>query len=575
MVVTLVSAARQFQSEKSESHITGNLLQQLLVMDLGVATSGPITREFSAVVIAGFGNELVPLTSNNGAEPCPKALVPLANKPMIDYVMSWIEQAGVKDVLLICPSIHRPMISHHVHSGLSTLRIDVQTYDESPEGNTGTCTLLRHFANRISEDFILLPCDFIPPPSLSLSTILNKHRTESVSDGSVATACWFAAQKPDKNSLVEDWGSIPPPVPIVWDDATGTLLQVDTADDLDRNSEELELRMSLLLQYDYFVLYISLVVNRHTSDIRERSFPTAIRIHTYMSVEDQYWTYCKRRNTLIRSERNSFLGYARCNTNERNVKNTGTDVSLRHSTLRAQAKVYSKSVLHQSDDADASSPFDPESTTDSSSLRVGIVLHPATAGFATRVNNIHSLLDMNRRLLAETTYALPTDPQNRSLIDPKAQISSDTIIGAFTQVSERTTIKKSVIGKHCVLGKMARITGCVLLDHCVIEDGQVFTVTFYFPHLTSILFSAKIDGCILGKNTKVGTKAELTRCVTQAGYEVGSGETFKNEKLDVSDWTAGPDESEEDDDDDEEENDDDDDEDDDDEDEEEEEEEKD
>ncbi|KAJ3932687.1 MAG: UDP-3-O-glucosamine N-acyltransferase [Lentinula lateritia] len=506
-------------------------------MDLGVATSGPITREFSAVVIAGFGNELVPLTSNNGAEPCPKALVPLANKPMIDYVMSWIEQAGVKDVLLICPSIHRPMISHHVHSGLSTLRIDVQTYDESPEGNTGTCTLLRHFANRISEDFILLPCDFIPPPSLSLNTILNKHRTESVSDGSVATACWFAAQKPDKTSLVEDWGSIPPPVPIVWDDATGTLLQVDTADDLDRNSEELELRMSLLSQYPRTKLS-SRYQDSHVYVCRRSVLDLLQEKKHFDSFREEFIPWlCKVQYQRTKREKYGHILNPITNVITQNV-------SLRHSTLRAQAKVYSKSVLHQSDDADASSPFDPESTTDSSSLRVGIiVLHPATAGFATRVNNIHSLLDMNRRLLAETTYALPTDPQNRSLIDPKAQISSDTIIGAFTQVSERTTIKKSVIGKHCVLGKMARITGCVLLDHCVIEDG------------------AKIDGCILGKNTKVGAKAELTRCVTQAGYEVGSGETFKNEKLDVSDWTAGPDESEEDDDDDEEETDDDDDED--------------
>lgn len=35
--------------------------------------------------------------------------------------------------------------------------------------------------------------------------------------------------------------------------------------------------------------------------------------------------------------------------------------------------------------------------------------------------------------------------------------------------------------------------------------------------------SAKLDGSILGMNTKVGTKAELIRCVTQAGYEVEDG----------------------------------------------------
>ena len=72
-----------------------------------------------------------------------------------------------------------------------------------------------------------------------------------------------------------------------------------------------------------------------------------------------------------------------------------------------------------------------------------------------------------------------------------------------------------------------------------------------------ILCSVKLDGCILGKNTRIGAKAELSKCVTQAGYEVeGSGKhlhsllfvedavfimesaSFRNEKLDVSDWTV-------------------------------------
>jgi len=117
---------------------------------------------------------------------------------------------------------------------------------------------------------------------------------------------------------------------------------------------------------------------------------------------------------------------------------------------------------------------------------------------------------------------LPSDPKDRSLIDQKAQISSDTIIGDSTQVSERTTVKRSVIGRHCIIGKMVKIVGCILLDHCVIEDG------------------VKLDNCILGKNTQVGSKAELTRCITQAGYEINAGEVIKGEKLEASDWTADP-----------------------------------
>ena len=59
----------------------------------------------------------------------------------------------------------------------------------------------------------------------------------------------------------------------------------------------------------------------------------------------------------------------------------------------------------------------------------------------------------------------------------------------------------------------------------------------------------------------MAAKAELSRCVTQAGYEVGSGgmfctsrtslgivlkivlEAYRNEKLDVSDWTVPQSES--------------------------------
>jgi ADP-glucose pyrophosphorylase len=41
--------------------------------------------------------------------------------------------------------------------------------------------------------------------------------------------------------------------------------------------------------------------------------------------------------------------------------------------------------------------------------------------------------------------------------------------------------------------------------------------------LIKMLDRVKLDNCILGKNTQVGSKAELTRCITQAGYEINAG----------------------------------------------------
>lgn len=156
------------------------------------------------------------------------------------------------DVLLICPTSHRSSMSNYIQSDVSSLfpslRIDVQTFEESQDMAAGTCTLLRHFSSRIQSDFIILPCDFVPPPSLGLIQLLNKFRTESTYDGSIATVCFYESSRPDKSTATEEWGMLPSNVPIVFDERSGTLLYVDTPDDVDKNSEEFEFRMSLLTQ---------------------------------------------------------------------------------------------------------------------------------------------------------------------------------------------------------------------------------------------------------------------------------------------------------------------------------------
>jgi translation initiation factor eIF-2B subunit gamma len=145
---------------------------------------------------------------------------------------------------------HRPAISHHIHSAsFSSLSIDLQTYDPAQDSGMSTCKVLRQVASRIQEDFILLPCDFIPPSSLALNVLLNQFRTDSVTDGTVAVSCWLTQPRFEQRATPEAWGQLTSNVHIIWDDKTRTLLQIDTPDDLDRNSVEMELRMGLLAKY--------------------------------------------------------------------------------------------------------------------------------------------------------------------------------------------------------------------------------------------------------------------------------------------------------------------------------------
>lgn len=153
------------------------------------------------------------------------------------------------DILLICPTSHRASLYHHIHSDTSSsasLRIDLQTYDEVPDTSVGTCTLLRHFANRIPKEFVIVPCDFIAPPSLPLSKILNKFRANSSADGSIATTCWIAGNHQQKSTTSEEWGQLHAFTPILWETEAQALLYIDTSDDLDRDSQDLELKMALL-----------------------------------------------------------------------------------------------------------------------------------------------------------------------------------------------------------------------------------------------------------------------------------------------------------------------------------------
>jgi translation initiation factor eIF-2B subunit gamma len=157
------------------------------------------------------------------------------------------------DVLVICPTIHKHLVSHHIHSNmspsLSTLHIDVKTFDETVDSGVGTCDVLRSFSDQITGDFVLLSCDFIPPASLPLSSLLNKFRIDSL-DGTVLTACWCSTQKTgEKSTFAEgEWGALDNPTGIVWDEKSETLLHIDSLAEHDRDSEDMQLRLSMLKQ---------------------------------------------------------------------------------------------------------------------------------------------------------------------------------------------------------------------------------------------------------------------------------------------------------------------------------------
>ncbi|VDC07146.1 unnamed protein product [Peniophora sp. CBMAI 1063] len=499
-------------------------------MNFEDGTSNLLAKEFVAVILVGEGDQLAPLTSGNGEAPSPKALVPIANKPMIDYVLAWIEPSGITEVLVVCPTAHRAQISHHIQSGASSsgypsLSITFTTYE--PADTNGTCVALLAAKPRITHDFVLLPCDFVPPSDLTLQAILDAFRVDVAVDGAIATGCWFAPSRPDKGAVPDEWGSMLSPSTIVWDQASGSLLHIDTEEDAERNGDDIELRMALVNKFPRTRLSTALQ-DSHVYVCRHAVIDAlALKPH-FESFNKEFIPWlCKLQYQRTKQRKYGYVF-------KPDGETTTQTLALRHATLSLAARHQNAEWDGQSNDGSPSAPtaslmaasapsspidHDDDDAQVKPSLRVGLRVH--RGNLAGRANTLPALLELNRHFLGQTPYVLPTDQKDRALIDTKAQIASDSLVGESTQVGERTSVKRSVVGRHCVLARGAKLSGCVLLDHCVVGEN------------------AKLENCILGAGTKVGAKADMKGVVTQTGYEVGAGEQARHEKLEASHWAAG------------------------------------
>ncbi|KZS98565.1 nucleotide-diphospho-sugar transferase [Sistotremastrum niveocremeum HHB9708] len=471
-------------------------------MNFQDVTSAPIPKEFLAIILAGFGNELHPLTGNHGDEPCPKALLPIANKPMISYTLTWIEESGIQDVLIVCPATHREALSNYLQSDefSSTLVVNFEAYD-SNDPSTGAMEVLAAAAPRCQTDFVLLSCDFIPHPSLPLSSVLNEFRVAT--DGALAISLFYEASVLDKS---EEVAFLEKPPVVIVDPSTSSLLHVDYSH---ANEEELDLRMSLTWKFPRTRLLANFT-DSHVYVCRRAVLDLIVdRAKGFDSFREDFVPWlCKLQYQRRRREKfTAVLSH--------NIRSSPSS-ALRHSTRYSASSKRDRTVAPTSSDtSDDEGPLEQ-------TLRCGALLHRAKDGYVTRTNNLYAYSEANRRVLATVLASAPA-PSGK----PAPSQNADSLIAESSRVGERTSVKKSVVGRHCTIGKNVKIAGSVIGDHCIILDG------------------AHLENCILSQHTRVGEKAELIRCQTQAGLEVEAGAKFKGEKLEVDSWAEGHGDSEE------------------------------
>lgn len=110
---------------------------------------------------------LIPLTSDHGDEPCPKALLPVANRPMIDFPLTWIEQSGITGMFSVFYLISKPNLTWSQRSYLFAQRhiapVSPTTFTQIPLRRRIHLSMwmFRHMTNRQTNPSGLVQCSNI------------------------------------------------------------------------------------------------------------------------------------------------------------------------------------------------------------------------------------------------------------------------------------------------------------------------------------------------------------------------------------------------------------------------------
>jgi translation initiation factor eIF-2B subunit epsilon len=154
-----------------------------------------------AVVIAdSFNFRFLPITVEQ-----PRALLPLVNRPLIDYTVEFLAVAGVQEIFVFC-STHAEAIRAHLEASrwmkpTSSVKLRIIVSEDCP--SVGDALRDIDAQSLIRSDFILVSGDLVA--NMQLQEVIQKHRELKKKDKMLVMTCVYKKAKPKhRTRSVED-----------------------------------------------------------------------------------------------------------------------------------------------------------------------------------------------------------------------------------------------------------------------------------------------------------------------------------------------------------------------------------
>ncbi|AMD21099.1 HEL182Cp [Eremothecium sinecaudum] len=452
---------------------------------------------FQAFILCGKGSKLSPFSDTRGDRGVPKALLPVANRPMIEYVLDWCDQAQFKEINIVANLEDIEIIREGIQ-GVLQLREQCFELLSNSVSNSHThylrkpanvnfigsrCDvtgeiLQKELLKTITGDFVLLPCDFVTniPPQILIDQYLNRDHN------SLAMSVYYknVFENIDKKQIkkfftiyTDNEDNINQPV----------LLDIYSSDDVEK-TKYLKIRSQMLWRFPNSTVSIKL-------------------LNSYI-----YFCSHELKSLLLEDAVAGSVDGDTNDTEEENTKNNST--LIRPSYFKKKNKLIKDPINCRKSLAKIFRDLARRSWQHSKTREtISIFILPDVGSFI-RSNNLSAYMEANRCILKIKSTSTN---QTAATTASSSAIGADSVVGSNCVILEKTNVKRSVLGNNCKIGNRCRIVGSILFDGVEIEDDVT------------------LENVILGKFSKIGKKSKMTNCYVEGYYSVQPKSLLKGETL--------------------------------------------
>lgn len=540
------------------------------------------TPGLQALILCGPGSSFPTFTANPDENP--KALLPIANRPMVWYPLDFCYRAGITDITLICPPTAQEAIQTALNTNPFLTSLPYPRPDllapKDLDQNTGTAEILRlpEVQQTVTSDFLVLPCDLVCElgadkllqawmvKSASLTDLLDDSRSE---DGplkrSGGLGVWYQTKTatPIKGEETDFLATVPLPSSSVQP-PKGSLLPniskvvystpTDSLKDLLEEQKGFPTRHALLKKHPRVRM---LTTHR---DAHIYIFPHWImdfvkendRLETIGEDVLGWWAKAGWQKGLSKKLGfNTILGQASTTT----PNTDGKTSPIGSHTPKASSPVHppTGSQIHDAVSASGATNFegpvrpvirtgdkpgldetplheDAAEQADSTIPPMLAYIHPSSSTGSSplirRVDTAQLLLQISLQLAK-----LPSIEEVGS-VEAASPFAHQRKVAYPEGVKPRTTITKqdSLVADNVMVQEKTSIKECVIGANCQIGEGAKLSQCLLMDGVV-VGKNCKLTKCILGKRSEVGEGCTLTECEVQENLLVEARTETKNEKF--------------------------------------------